>query len=348
VKVARKKASQEGLILSKTVLVTGAAGFIGSHVAQRLAERGDRVVALDNFNDYYDPERKEANLAEARAAAEAKGYADNLIVARGDLRDRDFLTQLFAEYDFDAITNLAAMAGVRVSIEDPQLYYDVNCAGTLNLLDGAVGRLTGKKPENLPVFVLASTSSAYGNTQQMPFVETDPCNMPLAPYASSKRAAELLLYSYHFLYKIPGTVLRFFNVYGPRGRPDMMAYKVLDSIFSGKPVPLFNNGQMHRDWTFVTDITSGVVAACDNPQRYEVINLGRGRPVLLNDFIVMLEELAGGKANLVPEKAPDADIPYTYADITKARALLDYDPQVTVEEGCRRFWDWYQGAVLRK
>ena len=332
--------------MTKTMLVTGAAGFIGSHVAQRFVERGDRVVALDNFNDYYSPARKEANLAEVQALAEAKGFGGNLIIAKGDLRDRQFLTSLFDEYHFDAIANLAAMAGVRVSIEDPQLYYDVNCSGVLNLLDGAVGRLTGKKPDTLPNFVLASTSSAYGNTQQMPFIETDPCNMPLAPYASSKRAAELLLYSYHFLYNVPATVLRFFNVYGPRGRPDMMAYKVLDSIFSGKPVPLYNNGQMHRDWTFVEDICSGVVAACDHPQEYEVINLGRGLPVLLNDFVVLLEQLAGGKANLVPEKAPDADIVYTFADISKAQSLLNYDPQVTVEEGCRRLWEWYQGAVL--
>jgi len=329
-------------------MVTGAAGFIGSNVAERLLARGDRVVALDNLNDYYEPARKEANLAEVRASAEAKGYGDNFIVVRGDLRDRALLSDLFAQYEFDAIANLAAMAGVGFSVKHPQLYYDVNCTGALNLLDGAVGRLTGKQPDRLPVFVLASTSSAYGNTTQMPFVESDPCNTPLAPYAASKRAAELLLYSYHYLYKVPATVLRFFNVYGPRGRPDMMAYKVLESIFTGKVVPLFNNGQMHRDWTFVDDITSGVVAACDRPQEYEVINLGRGLPVLLADFVVLLEDLAGGKANLVPEKAPDADILYTFADISKARALLDYDPQVTVEEGCRRFWEWFQKAVLEK
>jgi UDP-glucuronate 4-epimerase len=151
-----------------------------------------------------------------------------------------------------------------------------------------------------------------------------------------------LLYSYHFLYQVPATVLRFFNVYGPRGRPDMMAYKVLDSVFSGKPVPYYDSGQMHRDWTFVTDIAAGVVAACDRPQNYEVINLGRGHPVLVADFVDYLQELAGGKANLVPEKAPSADINYTYADISKAQRLLNYDPQVTVEQGCQQFWAWYQ------
>jgi UDP-glucuronate 4-epimerase len=332
--------------VSKTILVTGAAGFIGSHVAQRLLERGDVVVALDNLNDYYDPQRKRANLAEVRAVCDAKGVSSNLHFVEYDLRNRDEMAALFTEYTFDAIVNLAAMAGVRNSVKDPQLYYDVNCAGTLNLLDGMLGRLTDTKPEKLATFVLASTSSAYGNTKQIPFIETDPCNEPLAPYAASKRAAELLLYSYHFLHKVPGTVLRFFNVYGPRGRPDMMAYKVLESIFSGKPVPYYDSGQMHRDWTFVTDIASGVVAACDNPQNYEVINLGRGHPVLVADFVDYLQQLAGGKANLVPEKAPDADILYTYADIGKAQQLLNYNPQVTVEEGCQRFWEWYQSAVL--
>ena len=334
--------------MSKTILVTGAAGFIGSHVAQQLLERGDVVVALDNLNDYYSPERKLANIEEVRAAGAAKGLAENLHFVKIDLRDRAALKELFERFQFDAIANLAAMAGVRVSLEDPQLYYDVNCAGTLNLLDGLTGRLTGTQPEKLANFILASTSSAYGNTKVMPFVETDPCNEPLAPYAASKRAAELLLYSYHFNYQVPATVLRFFNVYGPRGRPDMMAYKVLDSIFNGTTVPYFNGGQMHRDWTFVDDISSGVVAACDRPQEFEVINLGRGLPVLLADFVVLLEKLADGKATLKEEKAPPADILYTYADISKAQRLLDYNPQVTVEEGCRRLWEWYRSEVLQK
>ena len=328
--------------MSKTVLVTGAAGFIGSHVADQLIARGDIVVGLDNLNDYYDPNRKRANLNEVRRNATKQGFAENFHFVQADLRNREQLKELFTSYEFDAIVNLAAMAGVRNSMLDPQLYYDVNCAGTLNLLDGATGRLTETKPNKIANFILASTSSAYGNTKQMPFVETDACNEPLAPYASSKRAAELLLYSYHFLYQVPATVLRFFNVYGPRGRPDMMAYKVLDSVFSGQPVPYYDSGQMHRDWTFVKDIASGVVAACERPQNYEVINLGRGHPVLVADFVDYLQELAGGKANLVPEKAPAADINYTYADISKAQRLLDYDPQVTVEQGCQQFWEWYQ------
>lgn len=322
--------------MSKTVLVTGAAGFIGSHTSCALLARGDRVVGLDNLNDYYDPQRKRANLDEIRRSP---GGSDRFTFVQGDIRDRALLTDLFQQYTFDAITHLAAMAGVRVSIEDPHLYYDVNLIGTLNLLDMARDHQVGN-------FVLASTSSVYGNTDVIPFVETDLCDRPLAPYPASKRAAEMLGYTYHHLYNQNFTAVRFFTVYGPRGRPDMMAYKVLDNIFFGKQVPLYNNGQMYRDWTYVQDIVAGVVAATDRPLGYEVINLGRGEPVLLADFVHFIEELAGQKANLVPAPMMDADIGYTYADITKARKLLGYDPHVSVQEGVTNFWNWYQQAVL--
>jgi UDP-glucuronate 4-epimerase len=322
--------------MSKTILVTGAAGFIGSHTAQALLARGDRVIGLDNLNDYYDPARKQANIAEIRADADRAG---RFTFVQGDVRDQAALSELFEGHTFDAIVHLAAMAGVRVSIEDPHLYYAVNLIGTLNLLDQARQCGVGQ-------FVLASTSSVYGDTRQIPFVETDPCDRPLAPYPASKRAAEMLGFSYHHLYGQHFTALRFFTVYGPRGRPDMMAYKVLDNIFFEKPVPLYNNGQMHRDWTFVDDIVSGVVAAADRPLGYETINLGRGDPVLLADFVRLIEELAGHKAHLKPAPMADADILYTYANIDKARRLLGYDPQVSVQEGVTRFWQWYQRAVL--
>src|SRR5690606_20640522 len=222
---------------------------------------------------------------------------------------------------FDAIAHLAAMAGVRVSVEDPWLYYDVNLTGTLNLLNAA--REHGK-----PNFVFASTSSAYGHTTRMPFAEADHADRPLAPYPASKRAAEMLGFSYHHLFALDFTAVRFFTVYGPRGRPDMMAYKVLESIRSGEQVPLYNGGNMHRDWTFVDDIASGVVAACDRRLGYEIINLGRGEPVLLKDFIDHIEALAGKKANFNHQPMMDADISYTYADISKARQLLGYNPKI--------------------
>jgi UDP-glucuronate 4-epimerase len=334
--------------VSKTVLVTGAAGFIGSHTALALLARGDAVVGLDNLNNYYDPARKRANLAEVRAAAPGAGA---FTFVEGDIRDRALVGRLFAEHAFDAVVHLAAMAGVRVSLEDPYLYYDVNLTGTLVLLDGAAGRLTstagaGGGRTGRPAFVLASTSSVYGDTRQIPFVETDRCDRPMAPYAASKRAAELLGYTYRHVYGLRFTGLRFFTVYGPRGRPDMMAYKVLDNIFFGKEVPLFNGGRMHRDWTYVGDIVQGIVGAVDHPQEYDVINLGRGEPVLLADFVGLIEELTGRRANLVPAPMPDTDILSTHADIGKARRLLGYDPRVSVREGVTRFWEWYRLAVL--
>ncbi|HET9952948.1 MAG TPA: NAD-dependent epimerase/dehydratase family protein, partial [Polyangiaceae bacterium] len=239
---------------------------------------------------------------------------------------------------FTAIVHLAAMAGVRASVEDPWLYYDVNLTGTLNLLDAS--REYGK-----PNFVFASTSSAYGATRTIPFIETDASDRPLSPYPASKRAAELLGYTYHHLHGADFTALRFFTVYGPRGRPDMMAHKVFDSIRTGKEVPLYNGGQMYRDWTYVGDIVSGVVAAADRRLGFEVVNLGRGEPVLLKDFVSAIEKLCGRTARLTPAPMIDADVSYTFADISKARRLLGYDPKVSVDEGVRHFHAWYTENV---
>lgn len=319
------------------MLVTGVAGFIGSHTAIALLTRGDTVVGLDNLNDYYDPIRKHANLAEIKRLIPNDAHFH---FVKGDIRDRKLVAHLFANYNFDAIVHLAAMAGVRISIEDPHLYYDVNLVGTLNLLDAARDCQVGN-------FVFASTSSVYGNTRRRPFIETDICDRPLAPYPASKRAGEMLGFTYHHLYDQNYTALRFFTVYGPRGRPDMMAYKVLDNIFFGKEVPLYNDGQMYRDWTYVDDVVSGIVAAVDRPLDYEVINLGRGEPVLLIDLVRFLEELTGRKAHLVSAPMINADISYTCADIHKARHLLGYDPQIAIEDGMRRFWQWWLGAFDR-
>lgn len=321
----------------KTILVTGAAGFIGSHTAAHLLERGDRVIGLDNLNDYYDPARKRANLAELQALP---GAAERFTFVRGDIRDRNLVHELFAERGIAAVAHLAAMAGVRVSVEDPWLYYDVNLTGTLNLLDAV--RAHGK-----PNFVLASTSSAYGNTKQVPFLETDAADRPLAPYPASKRSAELLGHSYHHIHGLDFTALRFFTVYGPRGRPDMLAYLLLDAMRLGRPMPLYNGGQMYRDWTFVSDIVQGVVAALDRPLGYEVINLGRGEPVLLSDFVQNIETMAGRRAPVIAEPMMKADVSYTYADISKARKLLDYAPKVSVSQGVAKFCAWYFENVGR-
>jgi UDP-glucuronate 4-epimerase len=319
------------------ILVTGAAGFIGSHTTDELLRRGHQVVGLDNLNDYYDPERKKANLKEIRDAQTNGEFSFHKL----DLRDRDGLKALFESEKFDSVVNLGAMAGVRVSIEDPHLYCDVNLTGTLNLLLECVEHKVGN-------FVLASTSSAYGNTEVIPFVESDPCDRPLAPYATSKRAAEMMAYTYHHLFGVNATVLRFFTVYGPRGRPDMMAYKVLDNIFFEKYCKIYNNGEMWRDWTYVSDIANGVASAAERPLGYEIINLGRGEMVKLADFVKLIEDLAGKKSDLDPAPKIAADIDRSFADVSKARKLLDYDPQVSVPEGVSKFYEWYRAEVLKK
>ncbi len=318
------------------ILVTGAAGFIGSHTCQKLLSRGHSVVGIDNLNDYYSPERKLANLAEVKESPGSENFRFDKI----DLRDREAIDSLVAKERFDAIVNLAAMAGVRVSIEDPHLYFDVNLTGTLNLLLACVKYKVGN-------FVLASTSSAYGDTEIIPFVESDPCDRPLAPYSASKRAAEMLAYTYHHLFGVNATVLRFFTVYGPRGRPDMMAYKVLDNIFFDTPLQLFNGGEMWRDWTYIDDITEGVCNAAERPLGYEIINLGRGEMVKLSEFVSIIENLSGRTSHTTSAPKMDADIDRSFANIEKAQRLLDYRPQVSVREGIEHFWNWYQRAVLK-
>ena len=314
------------------ILVTGAAGFIGSNLAEKLAREGHAVTGLDNFNDYYDPRRKRANEARLNRLPTFR-------MVEADIRDRPGMFALFQAEQFDAVAHLAALAGVRNAVKFPELYVETDYNASQHLMDAA--RATG-----VGNFVFASTSSVYGATQQIPFVETDPCDRPLQPYAAAKRATEILGFTYHHLYGLNFTAIRFFTVYGPNGRPDMMAYLVADSITQGRQIPLYNNGDMYRDWTYVDDITDGVAAAVARPLGYEIINLGRGEPVLLRDFIAQLEALAGGKANLVAQPKLAADVVRTYADISEARRLLGYAPQVSVQEGVRRFWAWYVGQPL--
>jgi UDP-glucuronate 4-epimerase len=310
------------------VLVSGAAGFIGSNLAQKLARRGDQVIGLDNFNEYYDPAKKRAN--ERRLAT-----YPNFRMIEADIRDRDRMLALFEEEQFDTVAHLAALAGVRSAVQYPDLYINVDYNGSQNLMDAA-------RFNQVKNFVFASTSSVYGATKQIPFIESDPCDRPLQPYAAAKRGVEMLGYTYHYLYDLNFTAIRFFTVYGPNGRPDMMAYLVADSATKGKQIPIYDGGQMYRDWTFVEDITDGVVAALDRPLGYEIINLGRGEPTLLQDFVRLIEELAGNRANLVDKPKPAADVVETYADISKAARLLGYDPQVSVQEGVTAFWEWYR------
>lgn len=314
------------------ILVTGAAGFIGHHLAEKLLKRGDHVVGLDNFVDYYPVDIKRKN--EARLA-----QYPNFRMLEIDVTDRDTILQVFEQEQFDAVAHLAAMAGVRNAVKYPDYYVMVDYNGTQNLMDGA-------RMNNVENFVFASTSSVYGATTQIPFVETDPCDRPLQPYSAAKRAAEMLGFTYHHLYGLNFTATRFFTVYGPSSRPDMMAYLVADSITQGKEIPLYNDGEMWRDWTHVSDITDGLILALDKPLGYEVINLGRGEPTKLKDFVEMIEEMAGKKANLVSQPKLKADVVKTWADIGKAQRLLDYNPSISVLDGVNEFWLWYKKEIL--
>lgn len=314
------------------VLVTGAAGFIGSTLAEALLKRGDSVVGLDNFNDYYSPARKRANAA---ALAAYESFAMHEV----DLRDEDGLAALLAKGAFDAVAHLAAMANVRYSIERAPLYADVNIRGTVNVLEAM-------RKAGVPHAVFASTSSVYGNTEQLPFREDDPLGRPLAPYPASKIAGELLGYTYHNLFDISFTAVRFFSVYGERGRPDMMPFIITDCIAHGRTFSLYDAGEMYRDWTYVGDIVKGVVAALDRPLGYERLNLGRGQPVRMADFVELVEALVGQRARMETPPAPASEPRVTYADISRASELLDYRPSVTVDEGMQRFWAWYQQQGL--
>lgn len=314
------------------VLVTGAAGFIGSHLAEALLSRGDEVIGVDNFSDYYDPVRKRANIASFQ-------HQPHIAFYEADIRDTARMHKIVADHCPDVIAHLAAMGGVRYSIGRAPLYTDVNLQGTVVLLEVARGGA-------VPHFVFASTSSVYGKTDRIPFEETDPCNQPLAPYPATKKAGEMMGYTYHTLHNMSFTALRFFSVYGPRGRPDMMPFMVTHRIVNGREIQLFDAGQMKRDWTFVGDIIAGVIAAIDRPLGYEVINLGRGEPVLMSDFVNIIEGLVGKRAILATPPAPPSEPKVTFADISKARNLLNYDPQTAVGDGLACMWDWYQQEFL--
>ena len=314
------------------ILVTGAAGFIGSHLTETLLKRGEDVVAIDNFNDYYDPARKRANVAAFKDHPKLRLYEE-------DIRNAEAIAQIFVQHKPRAVAHLGAYGGVRYSIGRAKLYTDVNIVGTINLLEAA-------RQTEAEIFVFASTSSVYGHTTQLPFIETDPCNRPLAPYPASKKAGEVLGYTYHNLHQMNFTAVRFFSVYGPRGRPDMMPFIVTDRIVKGEEIKLFDAGQMKRDRTYIDDIINGVIAALERPLGYEIINLGRGEPMLMADFVNIIEDLVGKEAILATPPAPASEPKITFANIDKASQLLDYQPQTSVVDGLARLWAWYQKEVM--
>jgi UDP-glucuronate 4-epimerase len=308
-----------------TTLITGGAGFIGSRLGLRLLDQGESVIILDNFDPYYDPALKRANVA---------AMGEKAIVVEGSLCDEPLVASLFEQYPIDRVAHLGALANVRYSVERGRQYADVNTTGTVTLLDAA-------RKHQVKVFVIGSTSSVYGQTARIPFVEEDAATLPLAPYPASKRAAEMFGYSYHQLFGLNVNVVRFFNVYGPHGRPDMMPMKAIQAILRGETIQLFEGGELQRDWTYIDDIVAGVCLALDKPLGYEIFNLGFGAPITLNAFIRIYERLIGKQAVTVNVPTPRSEPPITYCDNSKARTLLGFAPKVDIETGLTRTWEWY-------
>ncbi|EKE19987.1 MAG: hypothetical protein ACD_8C00068G0005 [uncultured bacterium] len=310
------------------ILVTGGAGFIGSHVTKKLLDRGDQVVCVDEFNDYYSPKIKELNV-------EPFLKNENYKLYRGTIVDFEFLKSVFEKEKPQRVIHAAARAGVRPSIEDPFIYEDTNVKGTLNLLHLS-------KDFGIENFVLFSSSSVYGNSSKVPFCETDPVDCPISPYAATKKATELLGYTYHHLYHLNVNVVRPFTVYGPGGRPDMFPFLCTKLIDEGLEVKRFGDGSTRRDYTFIDDLADGVVSACDTILGYEIFNLGNSNTVELSHFIATVEKILGKTANIKEYPMQPGDVLITNADLTKSRKLLGYDPKVKIEEGMERFIAWYQ------
>jgi len=308
----------------KKILVTGTAGFIGSRVSEMLFEDGYNVIGVDNLNGYYDTRLKLWRLDNLKKNSNFKFY-------KVDIENYDDLKTIFQEHSPEAVINLAARAGVRYSLENPFIYLSTNSGGALNLLELC-------KEYNVPKFILASTSSLYAG-QKMPFKEDLPVNTPISPYAASKKAAESMAYTYHYLYGIDVTILRYFTVYGPVGRPDMSPFRFIKWIMEGSPLEVFGDGSQQRDFTYVDDIAKGTIKAL-RPLGYEIINLGGNKPYRLNESIKLMEKYIGRKAKCNYKEFYKADMKATWADIEKAKKLLGWQPQVSLEEGMKRTVEW--------
>ena len=316
--------------MKKNILVTGGAGFIGSHLVEKLlAENSGRVSAIDNFNDFYAPEIKRRNVSE---------FLDrpNFTLYQTDIRDVRQLREIFAAEQFDAIVHLAALAGVRPSLLDPQSYAEVNVVGTLNLLELA-------REFRVEQFVFGSSSSVYGINSQIPFAEDDKISQPISPYAATKTAGELLCHTYSHLYDLRTVCLRFFTVYGTRQRPDLAIHKFARLISEDKPIQMFGDGRTRRDYTYVDDVIQGVRAAIDyNQSKHEIINLGESQTIELKELIELIEKGLGKKAIIERQAMQPGDVPITFADISKAKELLNYNPTTKIEQGIPKFVEWFK------
>lgn len=310
------------------ILITGSAGFIGSNLCEALIGN-HKIFGLDNFCDYYDPQIKRNNISSLQQNS-------NFTLLEADIRNENALIEIFSKNKFDLIIHLAAMAGVRPSIENPQLYTEVNINGTVNLLEEC-------RKHEIKNFIFASSSSVYGNNRKVPFSEKDPVDHPISPYASTKKAGELICHTYHYLEKISMVCLRFFTVYGPRQRPDLAIRKFARLILDDKPIPVYGDGLTQRDYTYIDDIIDGILKAIDfvhEGNKYEIFNLGESRTIKLSKMISTIENSLGIKAKKELLPIQPGDVKTTYADISKSRKMLGYDPQTDFEEGVEKFISW--------
>ncbi|MDD5622985.1 MAG: GDP-mannose 4,6-dehydratase [Actinomycetota bacterium] len=310
------------------ILITGGAGFIGSHLCERLIDLGLNVICVDNFDNFYNPLVKEDNISEI---ADSKYFR----LYRSDITDPPQIEKIFSETSIDMVIHLAARAGVRPSIQNPLLYERVNIFGTMNILECC-------KKYNIPKLIFASSSSVYGGNKKLPFSEEDNVDHPISPYAATKKAGELICYTYYDLYKISIYCFRLFTVYGPRQRPEMAIHKFIRRILNGKEIEIYGDGSSSRDYTYIDDVISGIVNSLDGLKGFEVINLGNSKTVKLIDLVKMIEDVAGEKAHLRFMEDQLGDVFATYADIGKAEKMLKYFPETNIREGLKKFVKWYK------
>lgn len=324
----RRRCRLLSILSQAMILVTGGAGFIGSHLVDRLLEGGHEIVCLDDFNDFYDPAIKRSNVAVHLAS---RSYR----LIESDIRDTARLADVFSSHPIRRVVHLAARAGVRPSLEQPLLYEDVNIKGTMNLLELA-------HRHGVEQFIFASSSSVYGANTKVPFSENDRIDRTVSPYAATKYAGELMCHTYHHLYGVPTTCLRFFTVYGPRQRPEMAVHKFTQAIYGGAAIPFFGDGSTARDYTYIDDIIQGVLAAIERPLPFEVFNLGESSVVTLRQLVEAIEDLSGRKAIIKRMPLQPGDVDITYADVSKARQLLGYNPSTPIRDGLAKFIEWFQ------
>lgn len=314
--------------MGTSILVTGGAGFIGSNLVDRLLQNNRRVICLDNYNNFYNPKIKQLNQ-------EGHFRYKRFEFHKGDIRDNRFIAELFKQYEFGTVVHLAAMAGVRPSMEQPLVYTENNIIGTQNLLEAAV-------KQRVKHFIFASSSSVYGNNTKTPFSEEDRVDSPISPYGATKKMGELLCYTYQHLYHIPVSCLRFFTVYGPRQRPEMAIHKFVRMILKGDPIPFFGDGDTARDYTYIDDIIDGIIAVMKQPNDFIIYNLGNSDPIKLSELVETIADICDKTPLLEQLEIPAGDVVQTYANIERARMRLGYEPKTDIKTGLTRFVQWYQ------